>query len=141
LIASSTIVARGKPSSSYSSSSTSEPFDLDKFLKIATASAVGIPGDFALASAVGIVVPGDFPGTSAVGRPGDSPVVVESGEATSTSFVVEATTRGRVGVDLFWVMIFRRSARERADVLVTLAEEPRCFKRLEDRFGGICSAG
>ena len=30
---------------------------------------------------------------------------------------------------------------KRADVLVTLALEPRCLERLEDRFGGICSAG
>jgi hypothetical protein len=65
-------------------------------------------------------------------------VAVESGELPSASFlVVEATIR-RGGADLFWLMIFRRSARERTDVLVTLALEPRC---LEDRFGGICSAG
>ncbi len=42
------------------------------------------------------------------------------------------------GADLFWLMIFRRSAREKTDVLVTLMLEPHC---LEDRFGGICSAG
>jgi hypothetical protein len=93
----------------------SDAFNFDKFLKIATALTVGMPGDI--------------------------PVAVESGEATSASLVVEATTRGGVGADLFWLMIFRRSARERADVLVTLALEPRCLERLEDRFGGICSAG
>jgi hypothetical protein len=66
-------------------------------------------------------------------------VAVESGELPSASFlVVEATIR-RGGADLFWLMIFRRSARERTDVLVTLALEPRCLD--EDRFGGICSAG
>jgi hypothetical protein len=95
------------------------------------------------------------------GIPGDIPVAVESGEATSASLAVEATTRQggaiesgeatsallaveaatqRGGADLFWLMIFRRSARERADVLVTLALEPHCLER-EDRFGGICSAG
>jgi hypothetical protein len=66
---------------------------------------------------------------------------LESGELTSASLMAEAkasvTTR-EGGADLFWLMIFRRSAREKTDVLVTLAFEPRC---LEDRFGGICSAG
>jgi hypothetical protein len=71
------------------------------------------------------------------GIPGDIPVAVKSGEPTSASLVVEATTRGG-GADLFWLMIFRWSARERAGVLVTLALELCC---LEDRFGGICSAG
>ena len=105
--------------SSYSSSSlccpaTSYTFNLDKFLNSATSFMGGIPGDI---------------------RP---VVAVESGELPSALFlVVEATIR-RGGADLFWLMIFRRSARERTDVLVTLALEPRC---LEDRFGGICSAG